>query len=96
MRRIPRKQRKNSEQYVEKALEDKFTLWALRVLINLNGINTFINRYGEFQRDEIAYFLGLGEYVDANEELNRKEIYQLLKEKHHTIEKENVSLLQRC
>lgn len=87
MRRIPRKQRKNSEQYVEKALEDKFTLWALRVLINLNGINTFINRYGEFQRDEIAYFLGLGEYVDANEELNRKEIYQLLKEKHHTIEK---------
>lgn len=77
----------NIEQYVDKELEDKFTLWALRIIVRLNGINEFIDKYGEFRRNEIAYFLGLGEYVDTKEELNKKNILQQLKEKQIQFEK---------
>lgn len=73
------------EQYVEKELTDKFTLWILRAIIKLNGFKEFINSYGNFQSDEVAYFLDLGKYV-TEDELNKKEIFQILGTKTYTIE----------
>lgn len=44
------------EQYVSKELVDKFTLWALRVLIDLRGINEFIDKDNDIRSEEIACF----------------------------------------
>lgn len=38
------------EQYVGRELVDKFTLWALRVFIDLRGINQFIDKDNDIRR----------------------------------------------
>jgi SpoVK/Ycf46/Vps4 family AAA+-type ATPase len=68
------------EQYVDKVLVDKFTLWALRVLINLRGINEFIDKDNDIRSGKIACFLGMQEFID-NDNFTKKEGHSFLREK---------------
>lgn len=73
------------EQYAEKEIVDKFTLWMLRVIVKLNGFTKFIDKYSNFSNNQIAYFLGLETFIEKDE-INRKEVLQILKEKYEKIE----------
>lgn len=87
MRRISKKESPQNisenfdiEQYVSKELVDKFTLWALRVLINLRGITQFIDKDNEIRSEEIACFLGMQKFID-NDDFTKKEALSFLREK---------------
>ena len=73
---------------VEKQLQDKMTLWILRILINLNGHKKFIDKDNYFDQDEIALYLGFEKYIDMkNDEYSRTEIINILKSKLNKLEK---------
>ncbi|WP_457743570.1 AAA family ATPase, partial [Sulfurimonas sp.] len=51
---------------VEKELIDKITLWILRIILRAGGTREFIDLDNRFDRDELAYFLDLGFYVESD------------------------------
>ncbi len=66
MRRRPKYTKKinlsldfDKSQFVEPELQDKISLWMLRIIINLGGHREFIDKGNGFRREEVAYFLGL-------------------------------------
>ena len=80
-RRSRRKSRNNlttltfdKSQFVEKELQDKISLWMLRIIINLGVNREFIDKDNYFRRDEVAYFLGL----QSNFEQPREEVLEQL------------------
>ena len=87
MRRLFRRQSQENifedfdmEQHVGKELVDKFTLWALRILINLKGINEFIDKDNEIASEEVACFLSMQELIN-NDDFTKKEALSFLREK---------------
>ena len=85
MRRLFRRQSQENifedfdmEQHVGKELVDKFTLWALRILINLKGINEF--KDNEIASEEVACFLSMQELIN-NDDFTKKEALSFLREK---------------
>ena len=87
MRRLFRRQSQENifedfdmEQHVGKELVDKFTLWALRILINLKGINEFIDKDNEIASEEVACFLSMQELIN-NDNFTKKEALSFLREK---------------
>ena len=60
--------------------------WVLKILVDLHGTQEFIDIMRGFSDDSIAYFLGLGDYVDEFEEKDKKEIIAFLKERLSEIE----------
>lgn len=84
MRRLFRRQSQENifeyfdmEQHVGKELVDKFTLWALRILINLKGINEFIDKDNEIASEEVACFLSMQELIN-NDDFTKKEALSFL------------------
>ena len=78
----------DKSQLVEKELQDKITLWMLRVIINLGGHKEFIDNKKNFRNEEIAYFLDTGEYVDMDEDdYNRQDPINKLKSNLKRLEK---------
>jgi len=74
-------------QYVEKELIDKISLWTLRIINNLGGAKEFIDNNNRFSRDSLAYFLGVGQYVDMDsDEFKRSQIIDILKKYHTKLE----------
>jgi len=53
-------------EYVKKELIDKLSLWILRIIFKLGAFKEFLDAYNRFDRDSLAYFLGVGKYVDMN------------------------------
>lgn len=49
----------DKSQFVEEELQDKISLWMLRIILNLGGHREFIDKDNYFHKDEVAYFLGL-------------------------------------
>ena len=78
----------DKSQFVEKELQDKITLWMLRVIINIGGHKEFIDNKKYFAKNEIAYFLDTGEYVDMDEDdYNRQDPINILKSNLKKLEK---------
>ena len=78
----------DKSQLVEKELQDKISLWMLRAIINLGGHKEFIDNKKYFRKDEIAYFLDTGEYVDMDEDdYNRQDPINILKSNLKKLEK---------
>jgi len=75
-------------QLVEKELVDKISLWMLRVIVNLSGGREFLDKDNRFHRDDIAYFLEAGQYVDMDSDnFKRSEVLTILKRNHIKLEK---------
>ncbi|WP_157279216.1 AAA family ATPase [Aliarcobacter butzleri] len=60
------------EQYASKELVDKFKLWSLRILVNLRGINEFIDKDNDIRNEVLAYFLAMQEFI-KKEDFTKKE-----------------------
>jgi len=75
-------------QFVEKELVDKISLWMLRIIINLGGDREFLDKDNRFCKDDIAYFLEVGKYVDMDsDDFKRSEVFAVLKRNHFRLEK---------
>ena len=75
-------------QIVEKELQDKISLWILRIIFKLNTHKEFINNKNNFDNDYIASYLGLEKYIDMDEkEFTRNEVIQLLKKQFNNLER---------
>ena len=73
---------------VEKELEDKFSLWMLRIIIKLDGSKKFLNKDNSFEKDSIAYFLDVGKYTEMDKsDFKRSEVLTILKENLAKLEK---------
>ena len=64
----------DKSQFVEPELQDKISLWMLRIIINLGGHREFIDKDNGFRREEVAYFLGL---IDDPEQSRNAALVQL-------------------
>jgi len=76
--------------YVDEISKEVVTYWVLKLLLKLNGHREFIDKDGSIRDDDIAYFLGLGAYVDDDLEIDKKEILSGLRDQLRTME-ENVN-----
>ncbi len=78
----------DKSQFVEKELQDKISLWILRIIINLGGQKKFIDKYNYFDEEDIAYYLDLGKYVDMDSDnITRNEVTNILKSNLNKLEK---------
>jgi len=75
-----RRKRNRSSQHISinKKSKEIVEFWMLKILIDLNGTREFMESMRGFTDDSIAYFLGLGKYVEEFEEKDMKEIASLL------------------
>ena len=73
---------------IESELVDKVSLWALRIIFKLGGSREFIDQNNSFHRDNLAYFLEVGKYVDMNrDEFKRSEVLAVCKKNYQNLEK---------
>lgn len=74
-------------QLIDAELIDKVSLWALRVILKLDGAKEFINKHNEFSKDSLAYFLDVGNYTEIDrDEFKRSDVLNALKQKHKKLE----------
>jgi len=61
-------------------------LWTLKILLDLNGHRDFIDSMRGVTDDTIAYFLGLDKFVDEYEDKDKKEIFQMMRDRLEVLE----------
>ncbi len=66
--------------------KDIVELWILKVLLDLNGHRDFLDSMRGFTDDSVAYFLGLDKFVDEYEDKNKKEIFQMMRNRLEVLE----------
>ena len=72
----------------EKELVDKISLWMLRIIVKLGGSKGFLDKDNRFQKDDIAYFLDVGQYAEMDsDDFKRSEVISILKKNHAKLEK---------
>ena len=75
-------------QFAEKELIDKLSLWALRIIFKINGTKKFLDSNNCFDRDTLAYFLDVGQFVDMeHNEFKRSDVLAILKKNLVRLEK---------
>ena len=74
-------------QFVDAQIIDKVTLWALRIILKLGGHKEYLDSRGNFRRDEFAYFLDLGHYLQIDE-FDIKEPYHILQNRLRELEQQ--------
>jgi SpoVK/Ycf46/Vps4 family AAA+-type ATPase len=72
--------------YIDKESKEMVELWILRMILKLNGRREFISDSRGFNDDDIAYFLGLDNYIDNHDEDQIKEIIKILKVRLESLE----------
>jgi len=65
----------DKSQFVEPELQDKISLWILRIIINLGGHREFIDKENYIRRDEVADYLG----IQSNPDESRDDVLNRLK-----------------
>jgi len=74
--------------YVDPEHIDKVTWWVLRTILLLGVSRKFLDYRGGFFRDDVAYFLGLGRYVELDDPVNhRQEVLEHLRRLYRGVEK---------
>ena len=81
-----RKTTNNNNIYIDNASKEIVELWILRILLPLNGHRDFINPMRGFSEDSIAYFLGLDKFIDEYDEKDKKEIFQMMRNRLQELE----------
>lgn len=73
---------------LERSLDHLTRLWILRILVPLQGHRKFIGKDG-FRDDELAHSLGLGVWVDMDEEdFDPRAVLKILREQHREAEQQ--------
>jgi len=85
-RRRRRKTANNNTIYIDNTSKEIVELWILRILLPLNGHREFIDATRGFSEDSIAYFLGLDKFIDDYDEKDKKEIFQIMRNRLQTLE----------
>lgn len=74
-------------EFVDEELVDKISLWMLRIILKLGGDKNLIDKRGNLYSRNIAYFLGIGKYVNiVVKEFERGEIFDTLKSNYFKLE----------
>lgn len=71
---------------MDRDLKDITTLWMLRFILKAGLFDKFIDNRGMFYDDDVATFLGLGKYVNSDDDIDIKEIRELLAKKLQRLE----------
>ncbi|MFP4486438.1 MAG: AAA family ATPase [Campylobacterales bacterium] len=71
---------------IDKNIKDIATLWMLRFILRAGLFDEFIDKKGIIIDDSVALFLGLGKYVNGDDDIDRKEIKELLAKKLQRLE----------
>ncbi|RLA07786.1 MAG: AAA family ATPase [Gammaproteobacteria bacterium] len=69
----------NKTDYVPKCLQGKIDLWTYRIIFKLGGHREFIDNGNRFDDDSLAYYLGLGKFVDSNDEFKRNDVLEQMR-----------------
>lgn len=78
-----------NQPFTDNGSKELLTLWVLRILIKLRASHKFYDNDYYIREDDIAYFLGLGKYVDYKEGFDRSTIGKRLKEMHTKAERKS-------
>jgi len=89
-RRRKRNYTNNQTLYIDNASKEIVELWILRILLPLNGRRDFIHPMRGFSEDSVAYFLGLDKFIDDYDEKDKKEIFQMMKNRLEILESKEV------
>ncbi len=68
----------NKSLFAEKEVQEKLTLWILRMILKNGGFSQFVRAGRHFYNDDLASFLGLERFVDTDD-FNVDEILEILK-----------------
>ena len=91
MRKNRRRNRTNNQNLsMGKKSKEIVELWALKILLNLNGHREFIDTMRGITDDSLAYFLGLDKFVENYEDKDKKEIFQMMKNRLEILESKEV------
>ena len=75
--------------HIDEQIIDKVTLWALRIILKLGGHNVFLDNSGYFSKDELAYFLDIGQFTKMDsDEYSIKEPYAILQNRLYELEQQ--------
>ena len=78
----------NKEELVPKELQDKISLWILRIIFKLNTQYKFLDNRNCFKTNIVTLYLGLEKYVNMDtEEFTRSEIFAKLQAQYTRLEK---------
>ena len=66
--------------------KDIVELWILKILLDLNGHRDFLDSMRGVTDDSIAYFLGLDKFIDEYEDKDKKEIFQIMRDRLEVLE----------
>ena len=61
-------------------------LWILKIRLDLNGHREFLDSMRGVTDDSLAYFLGLDKFVDEYEDKDKKEIFQMMRDRLEVLE----------
>ncbi|WP_230973235.1 AAA family ATPase [Sulfurimonas hydrogeniphila] len=77
----------NKEDYIDKNLIDKASLWTLRILLKLGGHKEFIDKDDYILKDNIFAFLGGNKFLE-NEKFTREDILEYFAQKLEKLEQQ--------
>lgn len=87
MRRHRRRNTNNKNNiYIDNGSKEIVELWILRILLPLNGHRDFITTMRGFSDDALAYFLELDKFIDDIDEKDKKEMFQIMKNRLQKLE----------
>ncbi len=70
-----------------KELQDRFTLWSLRIIFKLGVKQEFLDYQNYFHNEYLAAFLGLEQNVENNNNFNRSDLFKDLEKKLQKLER---------
>lgn len=73
--------RRNCNLTVHKNFKEIVEFWILKILLDLNGHREFMSAMRGFSDDNIAYFLGLGKFVDVYNSEQKKKIFTIMRKR---------------
>jgi len=79
----------DKEEYVDAEHYDLVKYWVLKTILDLGASKEFFHKRGGFDKDEVAHFLDLSEYVDEDE-IVRSDILKLLKSQYRALNKKTL------
>jgi len=90
-----RRRRQSQTPTMEKRSKHLVELWALKILLTLNGHREFLDSMRGVTEDSLAYFLGLDKFVDEYEDKDKQEVFKLLKGRLEVLEAREIFKLPR-
>jgi len=83
----------NETYYVDSMAKDQISYWTLSILLRLNGHREFIDKEGDLNDVDLAYFLTLDDYAEDTIKYERKDVINYLTDQlSNLLEQESFSM----